>query len=186
MIYIFLVLLDYPSITGADQKVAQLVARPGLIRVTNLILYVVFGVALVVLAAALQDRMKVASPGLMAVGGALGLIWAGSLVAAGIAPAVALFATDPAEAALTWAATEAVASGLGNGNGEILGGLMTALVSLAGLCGGTLPRLVTLPGLLIGAVGIVTLAPVLADMTGLFGTAQGLWFVGLVVVLLRA
>ena len=191
-IYIFLILLDYPNITGADDRLAVLVAKPGLILITNLILYVAFGVALVVLVAALHDRMKAQSPGLLAVGGALGLIWAGSLIAggmvsnAGIAPALALQASDPALAAVIWAQTEAVANGLGNGNGEVLGGLMTALLSLAGLPGGGLPRLLVLAGVLIGVLGVATLAPVLVDVTGLFGILQGLWFIGVGVVLLRA
>ena len=125
-------------------------------------------------------------------GHALVVIWAGSLIAAGmvsnagIAPVVALFATDPAQAALVWVQTEAVASGLVNGNGEILGGLMTALLSHAGLRGSTLPRLLTLPGPLIGVMGIATLAPALGDLTGLFGLAQGLWFMGLAVALFPA
>ena len=40
--------------------------------------------------------------------------------------AVALYAQDPAQAALTWQGIEAVANGLGNANGEILGGLLTS------------------------------------------------------------
>ena len=41
---------------------------------------------------------------------------------------------------MTWQAIEAVADGLGNGNGEILGGLWTLMVSLAALWAGGLPR----------------------------------------------
>ena len=95
----------------------------------NLLMYVFFGVALIVLALALHDRLRAGAPALMPVATALGIIWAGSLVAsgmvanAGIAPTVALYAQDPAQASLTWQGIETVASGLGNGNGEILGGL---------------------------------------------------------------
>ena len=101
---------------------------------------------LIVLALALYDRLKPAAPALMQVATAIGLIWAGSLVAsgmvsnAGIAPVIALYARDPAQAAMTWQGIESVASGLGNGNGEILGGLLTLLVSLAALRAAGCPR----------------------------------------------
>src|SRR3990172_7060588 len=96
---IFLVVLDYPSITDPAQKVALL------------------------------DRLKSGAPATMQVATAIGVIWAGSLIAsgmvanAGIAPVVALYAKDPTQAALTWQGIESVALGLGNFNGEILGGL---------------------------------------------------------------
>jgi hypothetical protein len=40
-------------------------------------------------------------------------------------------------------------------------------------------------GLLVGAVGIVTIVPGLIDLAGLFGLGQVVWFVWLGIVLLR-
>ena len=130
---------------------------------------------------------------MMAVATAIGIIWAGSLLAsgmvsnAGIAPTVALYATDPAQAALAWQGIETVATGLGNGNGEILGGLFTLLVSLAALRAGGLPRALNYVGLLVGATGIISLIPGLTDvMIGIFALSQVVWFVWLGIVLLRS
>jgi hypothetical protein len=101
---------------------------------------------LIVLSLALYDRLKSGAPALMQVATAIGIIWAGSLIAsgmvanAGIAPVVVLYAKDPAQAAFAWQRIESVANGLGNGNGEILGGLWTLLVSLAALRTGGLPK----------------------------------------------
>jgi hypothetical protein len=124
---------------------------------------------------------------------ALGVIWAGALIAsgmvanAGIAPVVALHATDPAQAAMTWQGIEIVANGLGNGNGEILGGLWALLVSLAALRAGGLTKGVNLLGVLVGAVGIASLIPPLTDLlTGVFGLSQLVWFVWLGILLLRS
>ncbi|MGB4802681.1 MAG: DUF4386 family protein, partial [Anaerolineae bacterium] len=160
---------------------------------TNLLMYVFFGVVLIVLALALYDRLQAGAPALMQVATTLGIIWAGSLIAsgmvanAGIAPVVALYATDPGQAALTWQAIETVASGLGNGNGEILGGLWTLLVSLAALRSGGLPRGLNLLGLLVGAVGILSLIPGLTELLiGVFGLSQIIWYVWLGIVLLRS
>ncbi len=191
-IVLFLVVLDYPSITDPAQKVALLVEKQLVIFSTNLLMYVFFGVFLVALSLALYDRLQSSAPAVMQVATAIGIIWAGSLIAsgmvsnAGIAPAVALYAKDPAQAALTWQGIESVASGLSNGNGEILGGLWTLLVSLAALRAGGLPKGLNILGLLVGAVGIITIFPGLTDLTGVFGLSQIIWFVWLGIVLLRS
>jgi hypothetical protein len=190
-IMLFLVILDYPSITDPAQKVALLVEKQAVIFWTNLLLYIFFGLVLVVLALALYDRLKSGSPALAQVATVFALIWAGSLVAsgmvsnAGINPTVALYATDPAQAALTWMNFETVSRGLGNGNGEILGGAWTLLISLAALRGGGLPKLLNFLGLLVGALGLISVLPGLADLAGIFGLSQIIWFVWLGITLLR-
>ena len=190
---LFLVVLDYPSITDPAQKVALLVEKPMVIFSTNLLMYVFFGVVLIVLALALYDRLKSGAPALMQVATVIGIIWAGSLIAsgmvanAGIAPVVALHAKDPAQAALTWLGIETVADGLGNGNGEILGGLWTLLISLAALRAGGLLKGLSILGLLVGMAGIISLIPGLTEvMTGVFGLSQMIWFAWLGIVLLRS
>jgi hypothetical protein len=189
---IFLVVLDYPSITDPASKVALLVEMQLIIFSTNLLMYVFFGFFLIILSLALHDRLKSASPALMQVATAIGIIWAGSLIAsgmvanAGIAPVIALYAQDPAQAALTWQTFETVALGLGNFNGEILGGLWALLISLAALRSGGLPKGLNILGLVIGAVGILSLIPALTDsLVGIFGLSQIIWFVWLGILLLK-
>ncbi len=190
-IALFLVVLDYPSMTDPAQRVALLIEKQMVIFSTNLLMYVFFGVFLIVLSLALYDRLKSGAAAIMQVATAVGIIWAGSLIAsgmvsnAGIAPVVALYAQDPAQAALTWQGIESVASGLGNGNGEILGGLWAVLVSLAAMRAGGLPKALNVLGFLVGAVGIISTFPGLTDLTGVFGLSQIVWFVWLGVVLLR-
>jgi len=191
-IVIFLAVLDYPGITDPAQKVTLLVEKQMVIFATNLLMYVFFGIFLVVLSLALHDRLKSGAPALMQVATVIGIIWAGSLIAsgmisnAGIAPVIFLYTKDPAQAALTWIGIETVASGIGNGNGEILGGVWTLLVSLAALRTGGLPKVLNFLGLLVGVVGILSLAPGLTDLTGLFGITQLIWFVWIGIVLLRS
>jgi hypothetical protein len=192
-IVIFLAILNYPSITDPAQKVALLVEKRMVIFSTNLLMYVFFGLFLIVLSLALYDRLRSGAPTIMQVATAIGIIWAGSLIAsgmvanAGINPIVALYAKDPAQAALTWQGIEAVANGLGNANGEILGGLWVVLVSLAALRAVGLPKGLNLLGLLVGAVGIISLIPGLTDsLTGVFGLGQIIWFVWLGILLLRS
>ena len=191
-IAIFLVVLDYISITDPAQKVALNIDKQMVVFSTNLAMYVFFGFFLIALSLALYDRLKSGAPALMQVATAIGIIWAGSLIAsgmvanAGLAMIIPLYVKDPAQAALTWQGIEAVANGLGNGNGEILGGLWTLLVSLSALRAGDLPNGLNIVGLLVGAVGIITIIPALNAFTGIFGLGQIIWFVWLGIVLLRS
>jgi hypothetical protein len=190
---IFLVVLDYPSITDPAQKVALLAEMQMVIFSSNLLMYVIFGIFLIVLSLALYNRLKSGSPAIMQVATVIGIIWAGSLIAsgmvanAGITPIVELYSRDPTQAALTWQGIESVTRGLGNANGEILGGLWTLLVSLAALRAGGLPRGLNIIGLLVGALGVISIIPGLTEvMSGLFGLSQIIWFVWLGAVLLRS
>ena len=190
-IVLFLFVLDYPSIVEPAQKVALLVDKQVVIYIANLIMYVIFGVFLVVLALALYERLNTASPAIIRTATAIGIIWAGTLIAsgmvanAGIAPVVALYGKDPAQAALIWLAIESVANGLGGANGEILGGLMTLLISWAALQVSGLPKWLNYLGILVGVVGLISTVPGLGDLAGLFGMSQIPWFVWLGIVLLR-
>lgn len=189
---LFLVVLNYPGITDPAQKVTLLVEKQGIIFSTNLLMYVFFGIFLIGLALALYERLKSGAPAMMQMATAIGIIWAGSLIAsgmvanAGIDPVIALYAKDPAQAAISWQGIEAVTSGLGNGNGEILGGLWALLVSLAALRAGGLPKGLNLLGLLVGAVGIISMVPGLTGLVGVFGLSQTVWFIWLGIVLLRS
>lgn len=190
---IFLVVLDYPSITDAAQKVALLINNKAVIFSTNLLMYIFFGIFLIVLSLALYDRLKSRAPAIMQMATVIGVIWAGLLIAsgmvanAGIDPVVALYTNNPVQAALTWQGIESVANGLGNANGEILGGLFTLLVSLTVLRAGGLPRGTGFLGLFVGAFGIISIVPILTGlMTGVFGLSQTVWLVWLGIVLLRS
>ena len=190
---LFLVVLDYLSITDPAQKVALNVDKHTVIFATNLLMYVFFGLSLIVLSLALYDRLKSGAPAIMQVATAIGTIWAGALIVsgmvanAGLAVIVPLYAKDPAQAALTWQGIEAVVHGLGFGNGDILGGLLTLLVSLAALRAGGLPKGLNILGLLVGAVGILSIIPGLTElMAGIFGLGLIIWEVWLGIVLLRS
>ena len=101
----FLLVVDYHSAVDPAAKVASLAANHGAMQVMYLISYVVFGVALSVLALALYERLKSAAPALMQTATAVGLIWAVLLVAsglvfnAGMGAVATLYPTDPAQAA---------------------------------------------------------------------------------------
>ena len=93
---------------------------------------------------------------------------------------IALYGTDPAQAALTWQGVESVANGLDNANGEILGGLWTLMVSLVALRAGELLRSLNILDLLVGVVGILSLIPAMTGaMIGVYGLGHICWYVWL-------
>lgn len=105
---------------------------------------------------------------------------------AGIEPISDLYRSDPDQAALSWQVIETVTTGLGNGDGEILGGLMTLLICRTTLRIAGVPRLLSYIGLLAGAAGVLSLVPALNEtLVGVFGIAQVVWFMGMGAVLLR-
>jgi hypothetical protein len=191
-ITLFLVVLDTPHMVEPAQKVALLVDKPMVIYLTNLVLYEIFGIVLAALALALYERLQGASPAIIRLATAIGLIWAGILIASGlvanaaIAPVLALQAKDPARAVVAWVAIEAVSNGLSSANGEILGGVWTLLVTWAAWQAKGLPKGLNYLGLVVGVVGLVSAVPGLNDVAGLFGMSQMLWFIWLGIVLLRS
>lgn len=190
MIY-FLIGTNYPSVTDPADKVELLVGNQLGIQVMYLIAYVGFGLALAALALGLQPLLAAASPKTARVASAIGLIWAGMLVASGLVyivgmgSVVDLNATDPVAAVAAWQAIEPVALGLGGAGGEVLGGTWVLLVSLAALHGHALPKWLNWLGLVVGTAGIASTLPGLAAATIPFGLLVIAWFAGLGVHLLR-
>lgn len=188
----FLLVVDYASAVGPAAKVASLAANHGAMQVMYLISYVVFGIALVILALALYARLKPAAPALMQTATAVGLIWAVLLIAsglvwnAGMGAVVTLYPSNPAQAVSMWQAIEPVSNGLSCADGEILGGLWVLLVSIAGLRVGGFSRALGWFGVMVGAIGLASMIPPLTDLAILFGLAQICWFAWLGITLLRS
>ena len=190
MVFLILV-VDYSAVVDPIQKVALLAENQTLMYIMTLVIYVAFGIFLVVLALALFERLKAGAPAMAQTATAFGLIWAGLVIAAGMifnigmGTVVGLYGTDPAQAATVWLAIEAVFEGIGGGN-EIVGGLWVLLVAWAALRAGEFPRLLNYIGLLVGVAGILSAIPALGEIGGaIFGLGQIVWFVWIGIDLLR-
>ena len=182
-----------PMATGEldpGQTVAFAAEHQAVIQLWNLIIYVVFGIVLVVLALALHARLRSGAPTLMPIATAFRLIWAGLVIASGmvanigIGAVVDLYASDPDRAAAVWLALEPVQQGLGGGN-EIVGGLWVILVSWAASRAEGLPKALPYLGVVVGLAGILTTVPALALLGAVFGFGLIAWFAWLGIVLLR-
>jgi len=188
----FIGVVNYIAVEDPIQKVALLVDNQGMMTLINLIIYVVFGIALVVLSLALHDRLRQGSPAIAQAATAFGLIWATVVIASGMifnigmGVVTELYSTDPAQAATVWLAIHAVFNGIGGGV-EVLGGLWTLLVSWAALRTGSFSKALNGLGTVVGLAGIATIVPAFGEIGGIvFGLGQIVWFAWLGIVMLRS
>lgn len=177
-------------------RVAILADNEAIVSLSYLIAFVLFGILLVVLALALYERLKAGSPAIAQTATAIGLVWAGLVIAAGmlanvgIGRVVDLYGSDPTQAGSAWLVLDTVVGGLGGGN-EIAGGLWVLLISWAALRARELPRALNYLGVVAGAAGILTVVPVLevlgaVEVLGLvFGVGLIVWFIWLGIIMLR-
>lgn len=173
------------------QKLEFILERQSIFVFWNIVIYVVFGAALVVLAVVLHRLLQPISPLATSIATPFGLIWAGLVIASGMVANVGLawvsktFESGPEAVAQTWTTIGIVQDGIGGGV-EVVGGIWVLLISVASLqARALLPKAINLLGLVVGICGTVTIVPALGEMGAIFGLLQIVWFVGVGVVLLR-
>ena len=189
----FLVVLDTMGIVDPAQQVASIVENQTFMHILNLIVYVIWGIVMVPLVLALNERLKAGSPAIMQIATAIGLIWACIVIASGqvsnmgMDTVVDLYSTDPAQAVTAWLAYDSVAQGLSSAGGEILGGTWVLLVSWAALRGKGLSKALNFLGAIVGAVGLLSALPVIGESgAAVFGLGKAVWSLWLGIVMLRS
>ncbi|MEZ5100749.1 MAG: DUF4386 family protein [Thermoleophilia bacterium] len=175
----------------AAESVAFVADNQAVLHAWYVVTLIVFGLALVPLALGLHQRLRGDAPVLAQVAGALGLVWAGLVIAAGMIASIGvgtvadLAAADPAQARSVWSTLDSVQDGLGGGN-EVVGGAWVLLVSLAAWRRASFPRPVGALGIAAGLAGLATVVPPLEALGLAFGVGLIPWFVAVGIVLLRA
>ena len=174
------------------ERLGFILERQNLFIVWNTIIYVVFGIALVVLTAVLHRTLEHSASLMMSIASPFGFIWSGLVIASGMVATVGLskvaqtYERTPQDAVVAWSIIGTVQDGIGGGI-EIVGGIWVLLVSIAAIRGSTLfPKPLNWLGLVVGTAGVITIVPALSGFGAVFGLTQILWFIGVGVVLLRA
>jgi len=172
------------------ESVDFLVGHQGTLFAWYLVMFLVFGLAIIPLARAIHVRLAKTSPLLADLGAVFAYIWAGLMFATGMTKNIGITAvadlneTDPAAAEALWSSISAVTDGFGGGN-ELVGGMWILLVSLAAWGTRRLPKGLNVLGIASGAAGLVTLVPGLSDVGIIFGLGSIVWFAWIGIVLLR-
>lgn len=187
----FLTVVDVSSVADPVEKVALMADNQTFLHILTLIVYVIWGVFMIVLSLALYERLKAASPAIAQVAAAFGIFWGGVILISGMIhnvgmqTAVELYAKDPAQAGTVWLTIDSVLGGLAGSN-EAIGGIWILLVSWAALRTAAFPRILNYLGVAIGAAGIISIVPALAQIfIYVFALGQIVWFIWLGICLLR-
>jgi hypothetical protein len=186
----FLAVVDVSGVSDPLEQIALMADNQAFLSALHLVVYVVWGGFMVVLSLALYDRLKSGSPALAQTAAAIGVIWAGLVIASGtlynvgMAAVVDLVGQDPAQAAAVWVAVRSVFEGLSGV--EIVGGTWILLSSWAALRARGLPTALGYLGVAIGAAGLLTAVPALFDtVVMVYALGQIVWFAWVGIVMLR-
>lgn len=188
----FLTVVDVSAVADPVQKVALMADNLAFLYILHLIVYVGWGILMVVLALALHERLKAGSPAIVQIATVFGLFWgcvimvSGMIHNAAMQNVVALHGNEPAQAGTVWLTVESVLGGLAGSN-ELIGGLWVLLVSWAALRSGELSKLLNYLGVVVGVAGILSIVPALAEIfIYIFALGQIVWFVWLGITMLRS
>ncbi|MCW8878406.1 MAG: DUF4386 domain-containing protein [Kangiellaceae bacterium] len=181
---------DFPSNSSVEQKLLYLIENQVILHIAHFVLYILFGIILLVLVLAIHERLHKHANLLSKMAAAFGLIWVGLVIASGMIAniglneVIELAVLEPEQARPVWLSVNTIVEGLGGGN-EIVGGLWVLLLSIAALKTNTLPNKLNYLGLTVGLAGVFTVYPA-EILTEIFGVSQLLWFAWLGLVLLSS
>ena len=187
----FLGVVDVSSVADPVQQVALMADNLAFLYIMYLIVYVVWGIFMVVLALALYERLKASSPAIVQTATAFGIFWgcviliSGMIQNAGMQTVVALYAKDPAQAGTIWLTIDSVLKGLAGSN-EAIGGIWILLLSWAALRTGALSKVLNYLGVAVGVAGIISIVPALDIFIYIFALGQIVWFIWLGIAMLRS
>jgi hypothetical protein len=188
----FLAVVNVSGVADPVQQVALMADNLAFLYIMYLIVYVVWGIFMVVLSLALYERLKASSPALAQTATAFGIFWgcviivSGMIQNAGMQTVVNLYAKAPAQAGTIWLTIDSVLKGLAGSN-EAIGGIWILLLSWAALRTGALSKAQNYLGVVIGVAGILSVVPPLAVIfISIFSLGQIVWFIWLGIVMLRS
>ncbi len=188
----FLAVVDVSGVADPVKQVALMADNLTFLYILHLIVYVVWGIFMVVLALALYERLKTNSPAIVQIATVFGLFWAcviivsGMIHNVGMQTVVDLYGKDPTQAGTVWLTIHSVFGGLGGAN-EAIGGIWILLISWAALRTGALSKGLNYLGVVVGVAGIISIVPALGELfVYIFALGQIVWFIWLGIIMLRS
>jgi hypothetical protein len=186
----FLTVVDVTSVADPVDQIALMADNLSFLYIMYVIVYVIWGVLMVVLSLSLYDRLKSNSPAIAQIAAVFGVFWgcviilSGMIHNVGMQTVVELYNKDPLQAGTIWSTIDLVLGGLAGSN-EAIGGLWILLLSVAALRGKEMPQKLNYLGLLVGAAGVISIIPALDMFIYIFALTQIVWFVWLGITMLR-
>lgn len=187
----FLAVVNVSSVADPIQQVALMADNLTFLYTMHLLIYVVWGIFMIVLTLALYERLSAGSPALVQTATVFGMFWgcviiiAGMIHNVGMQTVVDLYSKDPTQAGTVWLTIHSVFEGFGGAN-EVIGGIWISLLSWAALRTGALSKVLNYLGIVVGVAGIISIVRALAELfIYIFALGQIVWFLWLGLILLR-
>lgn len=190
MFIIFFGLISVPAGLDTLELIYYLQQGRLLFAVSYSVGYLLFGVLLAITLQALQKALPDKNAALASLADRFGGIWVMLIMASGMTYLIGLdrlfhlVSMDPVQAQALYHSIWLITNALGGGT-ELVGGLWVLLLSIAGLKQKWLPKALHLLGVVIGALGILTVLHTVPYLKDVFGLLQMIWFIWLGVALLR-
>lgn len=174
-----MILAVMPDInTDGDERLRAILTHSGLIQLWYLIIFVLFGLALLVLNRSLYQPAYLQSGHFQLLGALLGYMWAAYVFASGLIAVLTIqyLIMQPAEQIeRIWPAIFAIQMGLGDGI-EWVGGIWMVMVNTSMQRYHMAPMSLARFGIVVGVIGSLTIVPALALAGFVFGLLQIVWF----------
>lgn len=174
-----MILFIMPDINiDGEQRLQAILSQPRLIQSWYFIIFVVFGMALLLLNRSLYRPAGEETGQWQLMGALIGYVWAAYVFAIGFISVLTieyLNQLSPAQIDETWPAILAIQTGLGDGV-EWIGGIWMLVINGSLHFQRSVPRVLSGAGALTGVIGMLTLYPPLAAAGGVFGLLQIGWF----------
>jgi len=192
-LYLTLMMPLADSGLGIHEYMALFIPMKRLVFIWTFSMYVVHGVSLVVLVAALHERLAGASPRLATVAACFGFIWTAFVLLSGFINVwgnealVALYGKDPDGAETFRTALTIITLGIDSSD-RLLGSLWVALASLASYRTKSFPKILDIFGMTLGAGVLLAglLLPVNDSSASLlFGFGAIVWWLILGICMMR-
>ena len=173
--------------------IAFLVDNQIFMRFFDIIIYLVFGMGLILLSLGVYERLKTSTNAMAHPVTAMGLVYAvlvivvGTLSISSVNTVITLNGENPAQASIVWMTLQAVSNGLGAGGGEtMVNGIWVLFLSFVALNAKEFPKLLNYFGLMVGIAGILSVfIPSLLVISVIYGLGLIIWLAWLGIVLLR-
>lgn len=165
----------------ASEAVTFLAENQTAMYIWNFVTLILFGLALIVVALPLHDRMRYGAPFVSRLATAFAMVWAGLLIAGGMvvnvgnSSVVGLHEEGSAITESVWASVDTISGAL-SGQIEIVGAVFILLVSIGGLLSKALPVALNVLGILMSISAFVTIVPALELVAIGFGLGLIVWF----------
>lgn len=188
----FLTVVDVSGVTDPVGKVALMADNLTFLYIMHLIVYVVWGISMIILTLALHERLKAKSPAMVQIATVFGIFWgcviilSGMIHNVGMQNVVDLYSKNPVQAGTVWLTIDSVLEGLAGSN-EVIGGIWVLLLSWAALRTGEFTKVLNYLGIAVGLAGIISIVPALAGIfIYIFALGQIVWFIWLGITMLRS